>query len=150
MIRICPLLLCYGLMGDPSPPQTPVRVTIVVVLADNQPGGVDPLLEELAREIRKREPQLRRFRIHAIEAQSILPARQGVFTLVDKQQAVIRVEAYPDEKGRARLTLTAPGIDQLTYSCVCDKYFPVVTNYRTAQGERLIVAIMAKPCTWTK
>lgn len=144
-----PLLCVWPVCEPPSTQAVPVRVTVVVVLASHEEGGVDPLLEELAREIRKREPKLRRFRLVASEAQSILPGRQASFTLVDKLQATIRVEAFPDDKGYARLTISASetGIEQLTYSCVCDKYFPVVTGYRTGSGERLILAIMAKPCT---
>jgi hypothetical protein len=46
--------------------------------------------------------------------------------------------------------VSAPGVEQLSYTCVCDKYFPVVTPYRTRNGETLIIAIMAKPCNLTQ
>ncbi|MCS7022728.1 MAG: hypothetical protein NZU63_12985 [Gemmataceae bacterium] len=137
--------------GEPAPAATPVRVTLVVILASTAThDDVDPPLEELAREVRKREPQLRCFRLLASHAQSILPGRQASFPLIEKQEATVKIEAFPDERGRVRITLTAPGINQLTYACVCDKYFPVVTPYRTRNGQTLILALMAKPCTLHK
>jgi hypothetical protein len=120
---------------------------VVVILASSADGPIDPILEELAREVRKREPKLQSFRLVATEVQSIPVGQQGTFTLVEKQKLQVKIESSLDPRGRVRLTLTAPGVDQLSYTCVCDKYFPVVTPYRTRHGETLIIAIMAKPCT---
>ncbi|MCX8140411.1 MAG: hypothetical protein N3E46_12090 [Gemmataceae bacterium] len=141
--------LCWSLLGAGEGPTGPVRVTVVVILASSAAGPIDPALEELAREVRKREPKLRSFRLAAVEAQSIPVGQQGLFTLVEKQQAQVRIDTSPDARGRVRLTVSAPGVEQLSYTCVCDKYFPVVTPYRTRNGETLIIAIMAKPCTLT-
>lgn len=142
--------LCWSLLGAGEGPTGPVRVTVVVILASSAASPVDPALEELAREVRKREPKLRSFRLVATEAQSIPVGHQGLFTLVEKQQAQVRIDTSLDSRGRVRLTVSAPGVDQLSYTCVCDKYFPVVTPYRTRNGETLIIAIMAKPCTLTQ
>ncbi len=131
----------------PPPEVQPIRVTVLTILASEQPGMSDPRLEELAVQLRKRQPKFRTLRLVAAESQSIAIGQQGTFALTDKQQLSVRVESTLDEHRRIRLTLSMPGIDRITYSCVCDKYFPVVTPYRNASGDTLIVAVMAKPCT---
>jgi hypothetical protein len=142
--------LCWSLIGAAEGPAGPIRVTVVVILASSAAGPIDPALEELAREVRKREPKLRSFRLVATEAQSIPVGQQGLFALVEKQQVQVRIDTSQDPRGRVRLTVSAPGVEQLSYTCVCDKYFPVVTPYRTRNGETLIIAIMAKPCNLTQ
>jgi hypothetical protein len=41
-------------------------------------------------------------------------------------------------------------MEALTYACACDKFFPIITPYKTAAGEQLLIAVMAKPCTGKK
>ena len=48
------------------------------------------------------------------------------------------------------LRTQSPELGEVTYACACDKFFPVVTPYRTKKGETLIVTVMAKPCTMKK
>lgn len=131
----------------PPPAGQPIRVTVLTILASEQPGMTDPRLEELAAQLQKRQPKFRTLRLVAAESQSIVVGQQGTFTLIDKQLLSVRVESTLDEHRRIRLTLSMPGIDRITYSCVCDKYLPVVTPYRNTSGDTLIVAVMAKPCT---
>ena len=71
-------------------------------------------------------------------------------TLTDKQELKLQVDKAKDANGRISLTLNPPGMDAVTYACACDKFFPVVTPHRTAAGETLIIAVMAKPCTAKK
>jgi len=60
------------------------------------------------------------------------------------------VEKPKDAEGRISLTITPPQLGDIKYACACDKYLLVVTQYRTAKGETLILAVMAKPCTQKK
>lgn len=133
-----------------NPSGDPVRVTVVVVLATDANNEVDPALVELAKAARKRDPSLKGFRVHATEAKSIAVGDSATVALVDKEELKITVTRPKGEDGRIALTLKAPGLEKFVYGCVCDKFFPIATPYRTAKGEVLIIAVMAKPCTLGK
>jgi hypothetical protein len=136
------------LVGCPT--EDPVRVTVVVVLATNRNATVDPKLADLAKEVQKRDETLTGFRIKATEAKSIPIGDGHAFELVDGKTLRVRVERSRDEEGRINLTIRPPGLEKITYHCTCGKFFPVVTPHQTKDGEVLIVAIMAKPCTLGK
>jgi len=130
--------------------EQPIRVTVVVVLGTADNTTVDPKLAELAKEVQKRDPKLTGFRRATTEAKSIPVGEAVTFTLAEKQELKVKVEKGRDAEGRVRLSIKAPGLGEASYSCVCDKFFPVVTPYRTKKGETLIIAVMAKPCTAKK
>lgn len=129
------------------PTEDPVRVTVVVVLATDANAKVDPKLAALAKEVQKRDKALTGLRLVATEAKSIPVGGSHTFELADKQKLKVTVSRGKDADGRISLTMKAPGVDNLVYGCACDRFFPVVTPHRTATGEVLIVAVMAKPCT---
>jgi hypothetical protein len=135
------LLLAAGCPGD-----DPVRVTVVVVLASDTETTVDPKLAELAKAVRRRDKTLTGFKLEAAEAKSIPVGQSHTFALVEKQELKVTVTRAKDADGKISLAIKAPELEKLTYGCVCDKFFPVVTPYRTKAGEVLIVAVMAKPC----
>ncbi|HJZ57843.1 MAG TPA: hypothetical protein VKE74_22980 [Gemmataceae bacterium] len=140
---LCPHRDCCD---DPGP----VKVTVVVVLASTENTGVDPKLVELAREVQKRDPKLIGYTLVSSEGKSIKVGEGATFPLVDKQELKVKVERSKDENGRVSLTIRPPELGEVTYACTCDKFFPVVTPYRTKKGETLIIAVMAKPCTTKK
>jgi hypothetical protein len=125
----------------------PVRVTVVAVLATDKSNEVDEKLETLAREVRKREPGLTGFRIAAAHQRSIPVGKDHTFDLPDRQTMRVQVDRPKGKDGRVGLTIRPPGLGEITYTCACDKFFPVVTPHVTADGERLIVTVMARPCT---
>ncbi|MBA4063605.1 MAG: hypothetical protein C0501_07810 [Isosphaera sp.] len=129
------------------PTDDPVRVTVVVVLATDADAKVDPKLVDLARQVQKRDDKLTGFVIHATEAKSVAVGGSHTFALVEKQELKVTVARAKDADGRVSLTIKPPGLENVTYGCVCDKFFPVVTPHRTKDGKVLIVAVMAKPCT---
>jgi hypothetical protein len=145
-----PLLLCAFVTGAWPDDTRPVSVTVVIVLATDRTAAVDPKLKELAREVRKRDPKLTGFKLVATECKSIPVGECATVALTDKQVLKIAVDRSKDENGRVTLTLNPPGMDAVNYACACDKFFPVVTPHRTAAGEQLIIAVMAKPCTRKK
>jgi hypothetical protein len=132
------------------PTDEPVRVTVVVVLATKANANVDPALVELAKQVQKRDDKLTGFKVHATEAKSIPVGESTVFELVDKQELKVTVTRQKDANGRIALTLKAPELEKITYGCACDRFFPIATPYRTKNGEVLIIAVMAKPCTLGK
>ena len=130
--------------------EQPVRVTVVVILATTENNVIDPILTDLAKEVRKREPKLIGFKVSTTECKSIKVGDSAAIKLVEKQELTVKVEKPKDEAGRISLTITPPQLGDITYACTCDKYLPVVTPHRTVKGETLILAVMAKPCTQKK
>ena len=132
--------------GGPCDGSKPVRVTVVAVLASTTTTHVDAKLEALAREVRKREPGLTGFRVAAAFQKSVPVGKGHTFELPDKQTLKVRIDRPKGKDGRVGLTIRPPGLGEITYTCACDKFFPVVTPHTTADGERLIVVVMARPC----
>ena len=133
-----------------DPPADGVKVTVVVVLATTDKGKVPAELSELAKEVQKRDKSLQSFAVHTSEAKDVAVGDTVTFVLIDKQELKVKVEKPKDGKGKVGLTIKPPDLGEVTYTCTCDKYFPVVTPYKTANGETLIVAVMAKPCAAEK
>lgn len=130
--------------------EKPVAVTIVVVMATGANATVDPKLKELAKEVQKRDPKLTGYRIAATESRSIAVGDSATIALADKQTLLVKINKQKDENERITLELTPPQMEAITYACACDKFFPVITPYKTKDGEQLIIAVMAKPCTGKK
>jgi hypothetical protein len=128
------------------PADDPVKVTVVIVLATTENETIDPKLTELAKEVQKRDPKLTGFKLKASEVKSIPVGESDSFDLVERQELKVKVERPKDANGRVSLSIKPPGLDNTTYGCTCDKFFPVVTPYKTKSGEVLIIAVMAKPC----
>ncbi|MBX9583089.1 MAG: hypothetical protein K2X87_22510 [Gemmataceae bacterium] len=139
--------LLIGCPHDDPPPAGNVRVTVVAVLATADNATVDPKLTDLAKEVRKRDKSLTGFRVAKCEAKSIPVGESLTFCLVEKQELTVTVDRPKDKDGRVGLTIQPPEMGEITYLCTCDKYFPVVTPYKTKAGETLIVLVMGKPCT---
>lgn len=128
----------------------PIRVTVVVVVATAGNKAVDPKLKDLAKEVRKRDMTLTGFKLVDSHAKSIPPGESAEFPLVEKQRLTVTVDGPKDGNGRVGLTIKPPELGEISYTCTCDKFFPVVTPYKTRKGETLIVVVMAKPCTRKK
>jgi hypothetical protein len=148
--RLLSLLAAAALPVVPSHarPEDPpkVRVIVVVVLATTENNVVDPKLAALAREVQKRDESLVGFKLAATVCKSIPVGDANEFDLVEKQKLTVKVNKSRDAEGKLGLTISPPELGEITYSCACSKFFPVATPYRTAKGESLIVAVMAKPC----
>jgi hypothetical protein len=126
--------------------ERPVKVTVLVVLATADSQPIEPKLRSLAVEVRKREPNLNSFKHEKTIARSIANQTSLDIEVLAKQILRVKVEQPRNPDGRVKLTIRPPGVGEITYECVCGKYFPVVTPQVTANGERLILAIMATPC----
>lgn len=141
--------VCAPRECQPAPEQ-PVRITVVTVLATGANTTVDKQLTELAKEVQKRDMALTGFKLHASEAKAVAPGDTARFDLVDGKKLEVKVERPRDEKDRVALKIRPPGLGEVTYTCTCERFFPVVTPHRTREGETLIVAVMARPCVMKK
>lgn len=147
-----PLLLALSVwpVAPCARAEKPVAVTVVVVMATGANATIDPKLKELAKEVQKRDPKLTGFRIAAVESKSIPVGDSATIALADKQTLLVKINKQKDENERITLELTPPQMEAITYACACDKFFPIITPYKTKDGEQLLVAVMAKPCTGKK
>ena len=150
MLRFSLLLLipAFG-SGQPCRDESkepPVKITLVVILASKTDKTINPKLATLAQEVRKRDGDFTGFRIHQTLDKSIPIGASHSFELPEKQVAKVTATAGKDKDGRMELIVKLPGLDDVTYSCVCDKFFPIMTPYKLKSGETVLVAILAKPC----
>ncbi len=125
----------------------PVRVTVVVVLATAENNVVDKKLSDLATEVQKLYPDLVGFKLNETLQKTIPVGESFTFDLLEKQTLKVTIDKPKDKNGRVGLTVTPPGGEAVSYTCACDKFFPLMTTYKTKCGAKVLVAIGAKPCT---
>jgi hypothetical protein len=128
--------------------QEKVKVTVLTILATDRDKIVDAKLECVAREVQKLEPKLTGFRLDLKHSscQSLEAGSKVNFPLVDDQVATVVVQHGADKDNRVSLKVKPPQIGEIFYTCCCGKFFPIVTRYQTKNKDRLIIAIMVKPC----
>lgn len=148
---LVPLCLAAALAPGAAPRAAAgddVKVAVVAILAtrDAQPPKVDAGLENIARQVKKKYPDLTRFRMAQMTSQDVTVGKEQRFKLVDDESAKVVVEHAADKNDRVRLRVTPPQLGAITYTTCCGKYFPIVTPYHTKQRERLIMAVMVSPC----
>ena len=131
----------------PKEAPKPIRVTMVVILASTTDTTINPKLKTLAEEVQKRNKKFTGFTIAATLDKSIPIGEAHTFQLPERQSAKVTVTQGKDKDGRVELKVQLPGLDEVTYTCVCDKFFPQFTEYQLKTGETILVAILAKPCT---
>jgi hypothetical protein len=144
------LSLLVAIPGAPA--QNPcagqkVKLTLVVILAREGGDSVDKKLTAIADEVRLKYPNLTSFRIKSMANQSLAADERATFKLVDDKTVEIAIRHCADKDKRVCLAVIPPDQGEIVYRCVCDKFLPIVTRYRTVRNELLILAIRAQPCT---
>jgi hypothetical protein len=120
-----------------------IHVSVVAILATADTTKVDPQVEAIAREVRKKYPSLTGFRLGRMTSDQVAVGKEMTFPLGDDQKAVVAVQRGPDKNDRVRLKVKPPHLNDIVYTTSLDKYFPIVTPYLTRTNqERLIIAIM--------
>jgi hypothetical protein len=124
-----------------------VKVTLVTILATTRNEPVDNRLQCMAREVRKKEPELKGFKVLTMNCKSLATGEKWTVDLVDGRKAVIVIHHGADKNNRVELKLAAPLQGEIVYNTVCGKFLPVVTRYTTKdKQDRLIIAVMVRPC----
>jgi hypothetical protein len=132
--------------ADPPAANDAIRVTIVAITASDKHNNVDPRLKNLAHEVRKQHDQaLTGYKLGETVSKPVAVGQKENFKLVDDQSADITLLQKDDTNQRIRLAVKAPLVGEITYSTCYDKFFPIITRYKTlTDRERLIVAIMVR------
>lgn len=123
-----------------------VQVTVIAILATDQNDKVERQLECIAKEIQKKDPKLTGFQLAQTNSESCVVGKATKFALVDKEIAEVIVRHAANKENRVCLKVKPPQMGEITYSSTCGKFFPILTRYQTMNNERLIIAIMVKPC----
>jgi hypothetical protein len=146
--HICRFAFALGAVLLPALPAHAenVQVTVLAILASDKDDVVAEKISEIADAVRSKHKQLSHFALHKTSQESVGLGKSVTISLVDKVTMEVLVNEKPDSEGRITLTIKPPEMGELTYACSCGKYFPVITDYYTANKERLIIAVMAKPC----
>jgi hypothetical protein len=127
-----------------------IEVMVVAIMASEHKTEIDPLLKEFAKHVQVKQPNLTGFKIQRSTKEPLTLGESKKFLLVDKEFVEVTVNKDRNEKGRVVLTISPPKLGQITYECVCDKYFAMATQHYVGKGkerEQLFFALMAKPCT---
>lgn len=127
-----------------------VKVSVISVLATDKNDTIDPKLECLAREVKKVEPKLTGFRFARGTCKSVAVGARETFELADNQSATVVIDRWTGEgekkEDRVQLKITPPLLGEITYTSKCGKFLPILTRYRTADNELLILAVRVQPC----
>jgi hypothetical protein len=126
-----------------------VKVTVVAIVANSDPadGKIDPQLESIAAEVKKKYPQLTGFHLKRMTCTSMTVGKEDTFKTVDDLDATVTVQQGSDKHDRVRLTIKPPQVKEITYTTCCGKFFPVVTPYLTKdKQEQLIIAVRVSTC----
>jgi hypothetical protein len=129
-----------------------VRITVIAILASEKHTEVDKRLKEIAEKMQEKEPKLTGFKLERTSIESLAPGSSASLKLIGKETVEVSVSEKPDADGRFVLTIKRPDLGEVTYSCCCGKFVPFITNYYTPKpkSERLLIAVMAKPCMKSK
>jgi hypothetical protein len=134
-----------------DPPGSDVKVSVVAILA-SEDGQIDPRLKDIAKEIKKsseikkRQPPLTGFRLAKMTCKSVAVRGSESFELVADQQATVTVMKAADKDNHVQLKISPPTVGEITFTVVCGKFFPIITNYQTSNRELLIIAVRVQPC----
>ena len=150
-VVICAVLPPAGL-GFPCDEPERVKVTVVVILANDRDATVHPKLECLARELRKKHPKLTGFGMGQTTSKSLAAHAAGTFPLIDGREAVIAVKRCSENPDRFCLKVKSPAlVGEIVYSAACGKYMPFDTGYISKKGrDQVFLAVMVEPCPGRK
>jgi hypothetical protein len=144
------VLSLLGAAGGACPPaEDEIEVKVVAIMASEHKNKIEPKLADFAKHAQKKDSSLTGFRIERSEGKKLKLGDTQKFLLVGKETVEVTVNEERNKEGRIVLTIKPPKLAQITYECVCDKYFSMATQHyegKDKDREQLFIAVMAKPC----
>ena len=123
-----------------------VTVSVVAILATDQNATIDKKLVKIAEEVQKLNPKLTGFHSPKETRKNVAINSKEKFELVDGQVVTITIEQAADGKNMNVLRVGPPTLGEITYMTICGKFLPIITEYKTKDGDILIIAIRVQPC----
>jgi hypothetical protein len=151
MLRILPVaaLVTTVPAATACPPADEIDVKVLAILASEHHKEVDTRLSQFAKQVQKKDPSLTGFELARTNEDTLRLGETKKFTLTGGQVVEVTVNKDRNEKGRITLTIKPPKLNQITYECVCGKYFSIATEHYEGKGKdraQLFIAIKASPC----
>lgn len=122
---------CPQAQAQPLPKK--VKVTVVVVLASDRCTYVDPRLQCIADEVRKKDETLTGFSMPSMAWKSVDVNEKVRFPLIEGREVEVVVHACVDKQNRICLAVTPPMQSEIVYRVVCGKFLPIVTRCYTQE-----------------
>ncbi len=138
-------LLALVLVAAPLSADDAIEVKVVAVLASSEHTKIDPRLKGLAPELKKKDASWTGFEVDFQSKKSLKIGETATFPLVEKIDVTITLKGR-DEEGHVTILVKPPTLGDISYSCCCSKFFPIVTRHETKDKKRLVIAIMVQPC----
>ena len=146
-IAVVCLLVAGG--GACPPTDDEIEIKVLAIMVSEQKDKVDPRLAQFAKQVQKKDPTLTGFRLQRSGRDNLKLGDTQKFDLVGKEVVEVTVNKERNKAGKVVLTIKPPKLDQITYECVCDKYFSIATEHYEGNGKdraQLFIAIKASPC----
>src|SRR4051812_41477897 len=118
-------LLLAGTAAPACPPADEIEVKVLAILASEHHTDVDKRLTQFAKHVQKKDPSLTGFKVDRSAEDTLKLGETKKFALTGGQVVEVTVNKERNEKGRITLTIKPPKLNQITYECVCDKYFSI-------------------------
>jgi len=153
LLSIACLLVGLGPAPAEPPAKEQIEVQVLAILVSENHKNVHPKLGEFAKLVQVKEPRLTGFKLEQTTVKSLELGQSEKMPLVGKEVVEVTVNKERNEKGRILLTITPPGMNQITYECACSKFFSMATEHYVGKGkdrQQLFIAIMASPCKGKK
>jgi hypothetical protein len=146
-VAVLTLLATAG--GACPPAEDEIEIKVLAIMVSEHKTEIDQRLAQFAKQVQKKDSTLTGFRVQRTGSDKLKLGETQKFDLVGKELVEVTVNKERNKAGKVVLTIKPPKLDQITYECVCDKYFSMATQYFEGTGkdkEQLFIAIMAKPC----
>ena len=151
LLSAAALIVAVAVVSAPAcpPAADEIDVKVLAILASEHHTTVDPKLTEFAKQVQRKEPSLTGFKLDNSSGDTLKLGQTKKFPVSGDEVVEVTVNKDRNEKGRITLTIKPPGLKQITYACVCDKFFSIATEHYEGKGKdraQLFIAIQASPC----
>jgi hypothetical protein len=146
-IALCGLLALLFATPAVTAADDKVTVSVVTILATDKSDKIDKKLTWIASEVQKLNSKLTGFHSPKEEMREEIPLNSPKkFELVEDQVVVIDVERGADKDNKNLIKVQPPTLGEIKYYTSCGKFVPIITEYKTKNGELLIIAVRVQPC----
>jgi len=147
---LCCLAPLAGACGDDDKKPKQVRISVVVILASEEGNKIDKKLDGIAKEVQKVHPKLKNFDLVNLSCKSLAVGKSDKFDLVEGQTVEVTIQKAADKMDRVCVKVAPPMMGEIVYSTPCGKFLPILTPYRTKNGQTLLIAVRVQPCNGGK
>jgi len=146
--RIVLTLTGFVVLCTPPPQGQPekIKVTVVAILATERNDKVEDELKCIAKEVQKKHPNLKGFKVATQSCQSVAVGEKVMFPLAEKKEAEIVIKHGADKDNWVGLSVHPTDHGEIAYRAVCGKFLPIVTRCKTKNKDVIVIAIRVQPC----